>query len=158
MTKIIVWKGSYRMTFWEDIENDIEVTFGIVKGYARDWDLLRATGLDSLDGVSDEVLCRLCIAKWEVICKAYAAGAFRIHCGGGETCAFCRQYRWLDGTCKKCPVALYTHNPYCYRTPYDDYHIAFDASSPHTMNELALKEVMFLNEVLNYIRKENERD
>lgn len=112
----------------------------------------------NLDGLSDEKLCRLAIAKWETIVWAYEKGAIRVHDGGGDTCAFCIRYMGMN-ICTNCPIHRYAGAILCRCTPYHDYRQGVSNKlRPHALKRRAGAEVAFLYRVLDLVRKENERD
>jgi len=139
MTKKTVWQGGKQVTFKTNLNED-----GVGDLYAL---------CGSLDGLSDEELCCLSIAKWETIVQAYEEGATRVRDGGADTCALCYQYRNKNKTCIGCPIAMYVGDVCCLSTPYTNYRPNRFALPP--LKQQARDEVAFLYEVLDHIRKEN---
>ena len=88
---------------------------------------------------------KLSIEKWQTIVEFLIKHPKRIiFDGSGDTCACCRR---SFARCDGCPIKIYTGNPYCTGTPYDDY-IFWRIENNVEALKAAKAEITFLKKVL----------
>lgn len=89
----------------------------------------------------DRNALKACIRSW----KRRAAG--HIFPTGVDSCALCAMYHNIEpNSCKGCPIAEWTHYPFCSRTPY--MHYCLYPGSAVQKAKLAQQEVHFLESLL----------